>query len=312
VILTRAELRGKKSYCVLLIVFIFTCNFWAQVESISPNQSLIFLNPSFAGSSGGLRLQSQLESYSLEEVNSGTSVDYYISKIKGAPAFIFQDSYGSNYWSNTLSNQTRLVGISYAQHLSPIENLKIIPSAQLIYSQSISANEWTFSPQTNTTNYFLWSPFSQTSSQMKSDLTISAAVLFKIHKNLYFGSSVYGLRKKEPGYTTAPIWLVHWAYDAKIKEKAMLQFFAKAIMGNGRAYGTVSVNALLSKHVLLSAGYKSFYGPFFGGGYRVGGFNVLATCERHFASARNTYNISFSYLFKKSSSFVGVPNFEEM
>ncbi|MBK7816785.1 MAG: PorP/SprF family type IX secretion system membrane protein [Sphingobacteriaceae bacterium] len=116
----------------------------AQSQDVAFNnihQSLVYLNPSFAGSNGFIRNQTiyrnQWPNLSGQYVTYGSCFDGYIKPIRGGMALsILTDDQGRG--------TTRATSISfvYAQHitLSKEKNIKIIPSVQTSFVQSILDN----------------------------------------------------------------------------------------------------------------------------------------------------------------------------
>lgn len=120
----------KKSISIFCLLFVFTTKGFAQDYSFTnSNQSLLNINPSFAGSNGGLRVNaiSQMRYPQKEYSSVGlyTTADSYLKKWNGGVAL----NYGA--YDNTHGLETsQAINLTYAQHLT-INKIKIIPSVQV-------------------------------------------------------------------------------------------------------------------------------------------------------------------------------------
>lgn len=100
-----------------------------DVQFNNINQSLVFLNSSYAGSEGCIRVQSnyrnQWPSLSGSYVTHNTCIDGYIKPIKAGVALsVFSDEVGRGTLRRTHIN------LSYAQYLKISDDITIIPSVQ--------------------------------------------------------------------------------------------------------------------------------------------------------------------------------------
>jgi len=109
-----------------------------DVQFNNIQHSLVNLNPSFAGSSGHVRNQTvyrnQWPNLSGQYVTYGTCFDGYIKPIKGGFALsVLSDDQGRG------TARTSAISFAYAQYitLSKEKNIKIIPSVQTSFVQSI-------------------------------------------------------------------------------------------------------------------------------------------------------------------------------
>jgi hypothetical protein len=130
----------KNHFYFFVVLSVYLQNSFAQDQIFfNSNQSLISLNPSFAGSNGGIRNQSSFSSYKYSNFSYSSfynGFDPYVKKLNAAVAV----SYLGNFYS-ALYGQTRQqdINVSYAQHFSVLSNkLKITPSLQVNYINSYS------------------------------------------------------------------------------------------------------------------------------------------------------------------------------
>src|SRR5690606_14993874 len=100
--------------------FVFATNTFAQdISFANTNQSLLYTNPSFAGSNGGLRVQTNYQnkfpniSSGYSAVNWQNSADVYLKKWKGAFAINYS-------YNNTRQGLFKIqnIGLTYAQHFT--------------------------------------------------------------------------------------------------------------------------------------------------------------------------------------------------
>jgi type IX secretion system PorP/SprF family membrane protein len=127
----------RKIFFLYFIIFAFAKGFSQDPLFTNTSQSLVYLNPSFAGSNSGIRNQF---SYRNQWPNlSGTyltylnSFDVYLPKIKGG---ISLSAYHDDQLRGTF--KTNVIGLGYAQHLTFFEGkFKIIPSIQISYFEKL-------------------------------------------------------------------------------------------------------------------------------------------------------------------------------
>src|SRR5689334_22111824 len=125
----------KKFYLFCLLVPVLFVSYAQDPVFFSTNQSLIYLNPSFAGSNGNIRNQfthrNQWPMLGGSFRTSVNSFDVYLNSLK---AGIAVTAFYDDLMHGTL--KTSAVSLAYSQYLSLMDGkLKIIPSLQGTYGQ---------------------------------------------------------------------------------------------------------------------------------------------------------------------------------
>ncbi|MCC6369739.1 MAG: type IX secretion system membrane protein PorP/SprF, partial [Bacteroidia bacterium] len=107
-------------------------NFSQDIHLLNTQQSLVYLNPSFAGSNGKIRLQNNYQTdyrgvYPFSTIRS--CADFYVKALHGGIAFSFlHDNFNKGLQT------TSMASLAYAQHLAFNEGkLKVIPSIEASY-----------------------------------------------------------------------------------------------------------------------------------------------------------------------------------
>ncbi len=263
----------RKICFLFFIIFVFAKGFSQDLLFTNTQQSLVYLNPSFAGSNGGIRNQL---SYRNQWPNlSGTYVTYlncfdaYIKPIKGGVSFsaMMDDQARGTLITNGLS-------ISYAQHIYLFDDkLKIIPSIQGSYFRvSLDKTKLNFGDPINSRRCFVWSQPTQAPSQTKNYFDFSSGISAN-YKNLYLGTSVFHINQPDEGLfgtSKLPYRLsIHSSYNLHLSEKTLINFFVNYQKQQCFEYLNLSINALLFKHLIIGSGFKSNYSAAnFNAGYR--------------------------------------------
>ena len=267
----------RKIYFLYFAILIFSNGFSQDPLFTNTSQSLMYLNPSFAGSNGGIRNQF---SYRNQWPNlSGTfftylnSFDAYIKPIKGGVSF---SAMMDNQARGTLI--TSGLGIAYAQHLSFLDGkLKIIPSIQGSYFRvSLDKTKLNFGDPINSRRGFVWSQPTQAPSQTKSNFDFSTGLLAN-YKNFYLGTSVFHINEPDEGLlgtSKLPYRLsINSSYNLHLSEKTLINFFVNYQKQQYFQFLHLNINALLYKHLIIGSGFKSYYSATnFNLGYRANYF----------------------------------------
>jgi len=264
----------RKIFFLYFIIFVFAKGFSQDPLFTNTSQSLVYLNPSFAGSNGGIRNQF---SYRNQWPNlSGTygtnlnSFDAYLPKIKGA---VFVSVLLDDQAHGTL--KTQVLSAGYAQHLSFFEGkLKIIPSLQATYLKLVlDKTKLNFGDQINSRFPEHWSSIAGGPIiQSKSNFDFSSGLLIN-YKNFYFGTSCFHINQPDQGFlgtSKLPYRLsLHSSYNFHASEKTLFNFFVNYQKQDKFDYLHLNINALFYKHLLVGAGFKSSASiTNFNGGYR--------------------------------------------
>lgn len=248
-----------KATALLLLVTVCLCfNGLAQDQVfLNTNQSLVFTNPSFAGSNGGLRNQTtygQFNNAFWSGYSFGNCLDAYIPKLKGGLAFGYAMN-GDNFRTgNTMA-------LSYAQHFwFNKKRVKIIPSLQLCYGDIVA-------------NVMFGS------GRMRY-LDIASGLLIS-GPNLFLGCYVSHLKNLGDAsrYTKLPLFYIWYlSYNKAISGKALLQVSARVCAGNSSDGLQLNANLLFKKWLVAGIGISEIgmnlvYANF---GYRHENFSIIA------------------------------------
>ena len=280
----------RKIYFLYFAILIFSNGFSQDPLFTNTSQSLVYLNPSFAGSNGGIRNQF---SYRNQWPNlSGTfftylnSFDGYIKPIKGGVSFsaMMDDQAHGTLITSGLS-------IAYAQHIYLFDDkLKIIPSIQGSYFRvSLDKTKLNFGDPINSRRGFVWSQPTQAPSQTKNYFDFSSGLLAN-YKNFYLGTSVFHINQPDEGLlgtSKLPYRLsINSSYNLHLSEKTLINFFVNYQKQQYFEYLNLSINALLFKHFILGAGFKSYYSA----------TNIIMGYRNNFYVVSLGYDISLSDL----------------
>jgi type IX secretion system PorP/SprF family membrane protein len=263
---------SKKVYFLYFAFLIFAKGFSQDPLFFNAQQSLVYLNPSFAGSNGGIRNQftyrAQWPNLSGMLLTYQNSFDAYLPKIKGG---IFVSALHDDQAHGTLT--TDVLSMGYAQHLSFLDGkLKIFPSVQASYFKvSLDKTKLNFGEPVNLRFPDYWTIFSTVPVQNKSNIDFSSGLLIN-YKNFYFGTSVFHINQPDQGLlgtSKLPYRLsLHSSYNLHVSEKTVLNFFARYEKQQYYEYLHLSAKALLLKHLIIGTGYTSYNGINLNAGYR--------------------------------------------
>jgi type IX secretion system PorP/SprF family membrane protein len=223
----------------------------------NPNQNLVNLNPSFAGSNGFIRNQLSFRDQRPGLSNNFTwacnNFDAYLKCISAGIAVTGQwESY------NELATR-KSYGLVYAQHLKLWKgSIKIIPSIQALY-------------RTSDFNGLLTLPD-------QKYIDFNSGLLLSYKERLYVGGSVFHLAEKPTGgfYNGRDErkFTFHASYSVDIGEKSLIQFLFVQ-NGHQRYYSSyLMANAVLNNHYMVGAGYGSGSNLTGTLGYRASCFSV--------------------------------------
>lgn len=248
---------------------------------LNSNQSLLSLNPSFAGSNGGFRNQfsyrNQWPNLSGRIVTYLNSADVYLSPIKaGIGASVVYD----DMWIGTCTSS--LYSFSYAQHLRFYEGkLKLIPSLQMSYGhRKLDASGIFYYGEIGDPRYGF--PLNLTSPQPvyeKTYFDVSAGFLINYKEKLFAGASFFHLNQADVGFTEEQIQpykvTIHTSYNMDLMENTQLQFLC--VVNHQQEYSTtrLSLNAVYFNHLITGLAISNFDTAILSGGYRNNFFTLL-------------------------------------
>jgi type IX secretion system PorP/SprF family membrane protein len=287
----------RLNFCCLIFVVVFKINAQDVLFTNTPN-SLIYLNPSFAGSNGNIRYQSiyrnQWPNLSSSYVTLYNGFDMYLKPIKGG--------IGITWINDNQANSTLItdrIDLTYAQHFSLLEGkLRISPSLQATYLQKqldrtkLSFGSEIYQSDPGIIEYV-------TPSQTKRNVDFSSGLLIN-YKHFYFGTSVFHINQPDEGLfgsSKLPARLSMFAsYNLLLKEDIVLYFLARFENQRPFSFYQVIANALLFKHFIAGVGYKYYDNPFVNIGYRNKYFTICGSYEMYLKTT-NTYGYELTASF---------------
>jgi type IX secretion system PorP/SprF family membrane protein len=268
----------KKIFLLSLVVL--TTVYTAQDATfLNGNQSLVNLNPSFAGSNGGLRNQlsyrNQWPQLTGNIVTYANSFDAYIKPLHGGIAFsALIDDAGHGTLKTTDFN------IAYAQHFNFLENkLKIIPSLQFGYSRkSLDVTNLHFGDMIDPRAGYVWNNRTTGPSPNISYFDFGTGLLVQYTKDWIVGVSFSHLNQPKVGLLEGqklPYRLnLHTSYYIHLNDKSMLQLFYRYQKQGSYSSNQFCLNSIIAKHYILGVGYNTYSGPMFNIGYRNNVLNI--------------------------------------
>lgn len=248
---------------------------------LNSNQSLLSLNPSFAGSNGGFRNQfsyrNQWPNLSGRIVTYLNSADVYLSPIKaGIGASVSYDDLYISYYTSSLYS------LSYAQHLHLYGGkLKLIPSIQVSYgNRKIDDSQMWHGQELSDPRYgYPLTPTGSGPIYQETYVDVSGGFLINYGEKLYAGASFYHLNQADVGFTGGQGLpqrvTIHTSYNTEVNENMQLQFLC--LLNNQLNYTTtrLSLNALFYKHLIAGIGSSNFDTAILSAGYRNSFFCLL-------------------------------------
>ncbi len=213
------------------------------------NQSLVSINPSFAGSNGGIRNQSTWYYTQFPHTSSGrltinNTFDSYIKPLRGSLAV----SYGHDDLLKGLI-KTNFFSTAYAQHFSLYNNrLKLTPSLKFSYIDK-------------SLDYIRIYGAKQLVSHRKTSYLGTGLLLN--YKALHLGVSVLGINLNRSGVITSkqssPDYNLYLSYNKKVSEKTLFQVSMIAYSESLSSYTQLNFNALFFKHLMCGVTYLSYH-----------------------------------------------------
>lgn len=256
----------KKITIILAFVFAGLSGRTQDLTFLNTNQSLLFLNPSYAGSNGGLRVQTsyrvQWPGLTGNFKTLAGSVDGYIRPLKAGLALSYLTD---NQARGTL--KVLALSLAYAQHLSFMENhLKIIPSVQIGYGiksldvQSLHYGDIIDHRRGHVMGHAI--PVAN-----KPYLDISSGILISYKDLFYAGGYVFHLNQPDEGmsgYAIMPFrMLLHASYYIPLGDRNRLQVSGRYDQQQSWRSYQVSLNTILRDRYLIGLGNTSELSPFY-------------------------------------------------
>ena len=272
----------KKVFLLACAVVTFIPWSFAQDQNFyTTSQALVNMNPSFAGSNGGIRNQSLFQTYLSSYAGNynayQSSTDAYIKQLNAGVALTFAGDYsaGGMFRNNA-------VGLAYAQHVSLWGGkMKIIPSLKLSYGSSVFDGGSQFY---YTVQQYPWSSATNVYYMRSNYLDVGAGLLVNYKDKLYVGGSLSHINHPEvasPGtaswYPLPAMLNLHASYNWQVADRFALHcsglYQQQAHFYNLRA----AANLVSFHHIITGVSYGSFAMPSVNLGYRNSYFSVTAS-----------------------------------
>lgn len=248
-------------------IFISLLTFWVSLTAqdgqfLNVNQDLLNVNPSFAGSNGGIRNQFSFRSQLARGFpgmpkDFSNNLDVYINGIRAGVGVT-----GMNQTFGPLS--TSGLGVIYAQHFSLNQGRsKLIPSIQAVYIKRTIDVGWLV-PVTG-------EPIETTHKYVK----INSGLLFSHEDRLFIGVSAFHINRPNGMF---PSYLLYASYNFRFGKNSVLQVMSNLTYRLGGIESFQSgANILLAKWLMFGGGYESDKALYVQGGYRASTF-VISLC----------------------------------
>lgn len=245
-------------FLALFLILCFVKGFSQDAYFSNTNQSLIYLNPSFAGNNGFFRIQStaEVQDYNSKRsfVTSYTSLDAYIRKLNGGIAFSYlYDDYSKGQL------KTSAYSLVYAQHIFLKEKrFRVTPSLQGSFqSRQLKVNNINYGDTINRRSHTIFNVGNGLPSPDKSFFDLSVGILAQ-NKESSFGVAVFHLNQPDEGLlgeSNLPLRInVHAAYNFKINDELNLSLAGCYINQNAFWDTHANVNLLWSNELFIGAG----------------------------------------------------------
>jgi len=307
----------------ILVSVLFSCIHFAikaqDVSFLNNNQSLLLLNPSFAGSNENVRIQTshknQYPNLNYNFKTFYTGVDWHIKKINGAVAItVLKDVF-----SRGLLTDSRM-GIVYAQNIK-LANKKLIltPAIEINYIQrSLDSKSLTFG---DIIDGRYGTIFNNQNLRFKSEnnkVDLSTGFLMSFN-NFYAGLAIKHIIQPDIGLfgvNKLPISInVHASYSKSITPKSFIQFFT--LFNHQGSFNTLSLNAnaVFMKHLMIGLGHCSNSQTSMSLGYRNNYLSCVLSLDRDFNKLRkrwnNSTNLALCFRLSKSEQKKWIEGFEK-
>lgn len=304
----------------IIFVLGFSLNAFSQDPVFTnTHQSLVALNPSFAGSNGLLRYQSNTRNqwYNLSGsyLTFYNSVDMFIKPTNGGLALTYTRDDQSR---GTLV--TDRIDLSYAQHFNLLnKKLQLIPSLQIgVFQKKLDHSKLNFGDQIDARRGFVWnqSYFPIYGVQTKTNIDFSTGLIVN-YKHLYIGSSLFHITQPDEGmngpsklpYRSSSFVSYNFVFGENVLLNALLRVESQKPFGN--AY--VNLNALFLKHIMVSTGITSNSYMNAYAGFRHNYFSLCAGYEFGLDKTINTagtYELTASFNLRNKDKRKLVTDFE--
>lgn len=300
---------------ILLFAFAFASSFCIaqDVSSFLPMNNLLDINPSFAGSNGGFRVQGNYiniwPSLSGRYTSSILIADMSVNKGKSGIS-IYANRTNSNHGA-FLSNN---IGAGYAHRFS-VKNgdIFLVPSAQVgVVNARVDVNSLSFHYTPGAINPAILS---------KTNFEVNTGFLVQIKKKLTIGYAGYHINTPDVGVVgPAKLGLrsvVHASYNFLNADDCVINVFGSYTYQYAFDNLTLACSAVLKKHfyAVLSGRHQTFYNDFtLGFGWR-GDFwtATLAynqTYDKYNNSGTGSYQLACAWSIRGKEHIHGISALE--
>lgn len=264
----------KKTILLGILILSFTISNAQDPSFYNSNQSLIYLNPSFAGSNGGIRNQASYRNqWPQTSYNFSTylnTVDLYIKAIRGGLAV---SAMHDDVYSGLL--KTTKISLSYAQYLGLLKGtLKVIPSVQFSYAKRTADYGSLSFDDPRTSQWGITEPNSS-----KQYFDFGAGLLVNYKNKLFIGTSFFHINQPDGGllwtYKLPVNFNFHASYNFKLSEKSCLQALYRTNSQSMFWTNRLGLNLVSFNHLITGIGLVNWEEPVLSAGYRNNYFNLL-------------------------------------
>lgn len=253
-------------YLLLLTIKVFS----QDPIFYNTNQSLVYLNPSFAGTNGLIRNQflyrNQWPTLSANYITYYNGTDAYIKKTKSGLSFIYlHDDINDGLFKRDEFH------LAYAQHIGMFDGKgKLIPSVQFGYFiKTLDQSKLNFGDMIESGHDLYWENLILP--RRKTNFDFSAGLLFN-YKHLYIGFSAFHINQPDQGFlgvSKLPVrFSGYFSYNLHLGERTIFQAQVNYQNQNNFNVLIVGGNFLLFNSWLLGTSYKSLDGIILRSGYR--------------------------------------------
>lgn len=286
---------------------------------LNSNQSLIALNPSFAGTNGLVRNQflfrNQWPNLSGNYKTIYNSFDAYIKPIHGGLAFSYthDDQAGGTLRSDGFN-------LMYAQHISLCKGkLKIIPSLQLGYFiKRLDISKLRFGDPMDPRTAFGWYNGVERPKIYLAYFDFASGLLIN-YNHFYVGASVSHINQPDVGMygpSKLPCRLnAHASYNLSFSEKSIMRFSARYVNQQNFMMLHLGIDAVVNNWLIIGGGYRNQDAVNLLAGYRNNYFTVQCgydvTISKLAGNTAGSYEVSASFNLRNKELRRTLADFEK-
>jgi len=305
-------------YIAVLFLGFYLNAFSQDPVFTNAHQSLIALNPSFAGSNGLLRYQSNTRSqwYNLNGsyLTFYNSADVFIKRTNSGLALTY--THDDQAKGTLIANS---IDFTYAQHLYFFDKkLKVIPSLQVgVFQKRLDNSKLKYGDQIDARRGFSWYNYDPLRFQIKTNVDFSTGLIIN-YKHFYIGTTVFHITQPDEGLqgpSKLPCRVSSFAsYNLPLGENVLLNASVRFESQQNFKNAYFNLNALFLKHIIVSSGITSnnYLNVF--AGYRHNYFSISGGYEfaisKLAASTAGSYELTASFNLRNKEDRKSVKDFE--